>query len=61
MKQDQIKNLLTTRSVMFGILVGVFTSPRDSSKIVHLFGTLLSNVPGYNGSQVQVDRIEIEE
>ncbi len=33
---------------------------RDSSKIVHLYGTLLSNVPDYNGSQILVDRIEIE-
>ena len=33
---------------------------RDSGKIVHLYGTLFSNVPDYNGSQVQVDRIEIE-
>jgi len=30
----------------------------DSGKIVHLYGTLFSNVPDYNGSQVQVDRIE---
>jgi putative hemolysin len=34
---------------------------RDSGKIVHLFGTLLSNVPDYNGSQILVDRIEIVE
>lgn len=34
---------------------------RDSGKIVHLYGTLLSNVPDYNGSQIQVDRIEIDE
>jgi uncharacterized protein len=34
---------------------------RNSGKIVHLYGTLLSNVPDYNGSQVQVDRIEVEE
>jgi putative hemolysin len=34
---------------------------RDSGKIVHLYGTLLSNVPDYNGSQIQVDRIEILE
>ena len=34
---------------------------RDSGKIVHLFGKLLSNVPDVNGSQVQVERIEIEE
>jgi hypothetical protein len=33
---------------------------RDSGKIVHLYGTLLSNIPDYNGSQVQVDRIEVE-
>ena len=32
----------------------------DSSKIVHLYGTLLSNVPDYNNSQIQVDRIEVE-
>jgi len=32
---------------------------RNSGKIVHLYGTLFSNVPDYNGSQVQVDRIEI--
>jgi len=33
---------------------------RDSAKIVHLYGTLFSNVPDYNGSQIQVDRIEVE-
>ncbi len=33
----------------------------DSGKIVHLYGTLLSNVPDYNGSQIQVDRIEVDE
>ncbi|MBE3143590.1 MAG: hypothetical protein IMZ61_06665, partial [Planctomycetes bacterium] len=33
---------------------------RDSGKIVHLYGTLLSNVPDYNGSQLQVDRIDVE-
>jgi len=33
---------------------------RDSGKIVHLYGTLLSNVPDYNGSQILVDRIEVE-
>lgn len=35
-------------------------SLRDTNKVVHLYGTLFSNVPDYNGSQVQVDRIEIE-
>jgi hypothetical protein len=34
---------------------------RDSGRIVHLYGTLLSNVPGYNGSQIRVDRVETEE
>ena len=34
---------------------------RDSGKIVHLYGALVSNVPDYNGSQILVDRIEIEE
>jgi len=34
---------------------------RNSGKIVHLYGTLLSNVPDYNGSQIQVDRIEVKE
>lgn len=34
---------------------------RDSGKIVHLYGTLLSNVPDYNGSQILVDHIEIDE
>ncbi len=36
-------------------------SLRDSGKIVHLYGTLFSNVPDYNGSQIQVDRIVVEE
>ena len=34
---------------------------RNSGKIVHLCGTLFSNVPDYNGSQVQVDRVVVEE
>jgi putative hemolysin len=34
---------------------------RDSGKIVHLYGVVVSNVPDYNGSQIQVDRIEVEE
>jgi putative hemolysin len=34
---------------------------RNSGKIVHLYGRLFSNVPDYNGSQIQVDRIEVEE
>jgi uncharacterized protein len=34
---------------------------RDSGRVVHLYGTLFSNVPDYNGSQILVARIEIEE
>ncbi len=34
---------------------------RDSGKVVHLYGTLLNNVPDYNGSQIQVDHIVVEE
>mgnify|MGYP001149880178 FL=1 len=34
---------------------------RDSGKIAHLYGTLVSNVPDVNGSQILVDRIEVEE
>jgi putative hemolysin len=34
---------------------------RDSGRIVHLYGTLVSNVPDYNGSQILVVRIEVEE
>ena len=34
---------------------------RDTGKIVHLYGTVLSDVPDYNGSQIKVDRIQVEE
>jgi hypothetical protein len=34
---------------------------RDSGRIVHLYGTLFSNVPDYNSSQILVDRIEVEQ
>jgi putative hemolysin len=34
---------------------------RDSGRIVHLYGILLSNVPDCNGSQIQVTRLEVEE
>ncbi len=33
---------------------------RDSATVVHLYGELLSNVPDYNGSQVRVERIEVQ-
>jgi len=34
---------------------------RDSGKIVHIYGTLFSNVPDYNGSQVLVNRLVVGE
>jgi hypothetical protein len=34
---------------------------RDSGKIVHLYGTLISNVPDCNGSQILVESIEVDE
>jgi putative hemolysin len=46
---------------MDGAVMSQIEVLRDSGKIVHLYGTLLSNVPDYNGSQIQVDRIEVEE
>jgi putative hemolysin len=33
---------------------------RDSGKVVHLYGTLVSNVPDCNGSQILVERIEVD-
>jgi putative hemolysin len=33
---------------------------RDSGNIVHLYGTLVSNVPDCNGSQILVERIEVD-
>jgi putative hemolysin len=33
---------------------------RNSGKIVHLYGTLFSNMPDVNSSQIQVDRIDVE-
>jgi hypothetical protein len=53
--------------IYFGIdsrdpaIVSQIVALRNSSKIVHLYGILVSNVPDCNGSQIQVDRIEVEE
>lgn len=33
---------------------------RDSCKVVHLWSVVFSNIPDYNDSKVQVDRIEVE-
>lgn len=54
------------QSIFFGIdsldpdVEAQIQALRDSGKVVHLYGTLFSNVPDYNGSQVQIDRIEVE-
>jgi hypothetical protein len=34
---------------------------RDTGKIVHLYGILQMDAPDYNGSQIQPDRIVVEE
>jgi hypothetical protein len=34
---------------------------RNSGKIVHLYGKLDNNVPDYNGSQIQPDRIVVDD
>lgn len=55
------------QSISFGIdstipvVRSQIESLRDSGTIIHIFGTLVSNVPDYNGSQILVDRIEVEE
>lgn len=33
---------------------------RDRGKVAHRYGTLVRNVPDYNGSQIRVDRMEVE-
>ncbi len=55
------------QTIYFGIdsrdpaIESLIVALRDSGKIVHLYGTLISNVPDCNGSQVLVDRIEVDE
>jgi hypothetical protein len=36
-------------------------SLRNSGKIVYLYGKLDNNIPDYKGSQIQTDRIVVEE
>ena len=55
------------QSIFFGIdsrdpaVQSQIKALRDSGKIVHIYGTLVSNVPDYNGSQILVDSSEVEE
>lgn len=54
------------QTILFGIssldpeIQAQIETLRDSGKIAHIYGTLLSNVPDFNGSQIQVDSIEVE-
>ena len=59
-RQDLEQNLYFGIDSMDPAVKSQIETMRDSVKIVHLYGTLVSNVPDYNGSQIQVSRIEVE-
>jgi hypothetical protein len=59
-RQDLGQNLYFGIDSMDPAVKSQMEAVRDSGKIVHLFGTLVSNVPDYNGSQIVVSRIEVE-
>jgi putative hemolysin len=62
---DYFERLDLGQPIDFGIdgadsaLKAQIESLRDTDKVVHLYGKLLSNVPDYNGSQIIVERIEV--
>lgn len=60
-RQDSGQALYFGIDSMDSTIKSQIESLRDSGKIVHLYGTLVSNVPDYNGSQILVDRIKVEE
>ncbi len=60
-RQDFVQIIYFGIDSMDPVIKSQIEALRDSGKIVHLYGTLLSNVPDYNGSQIRVDRIEVEE
>jgi hypothetical protein len=60
-RQDFVEIIYFGIDSMDPALQAQIAAARDSGKIVHLYGTLFSNVPDYNGSQVLVDRIVVEE
>jgi putative hemolysin len=60
-RQDFVQIIYFGIDSMDPVVQAQIEALRDSGKIVHLYGTLLSNVPDFNGSQIQVDRIEVEE
>ena len=43
------------------VLKSQIEAARDSGKIVHLYGILYKDAPDYNGTQIQPDRIVVEE
>lgn len=59
-RQDLGQNLYFGIDSMDPAVKSQIEAWRDSGRIVHLYGTLFSNVPDYNGSQIQIERIEVE-
>ena len=64
---DYFERQDTGQVITFGIdsldlaIKAQIESLRDTGKIVHVYGKLFSNVPDYNHSQIQVERIVVEE
>ena len=59
-RQDLVQKLYFGIDSLDPVVKSQIEAVRDSGKIVHLYGTLVSNVPDYNGSQILVSRIEVE-
>jgi len=59
-RQDSGQIIYFGIDTMYPAVKSQIEALRDSGRIVHLYGTLVSNVPDYNGSQILVDRIEVE-
>jgi putative hemolysin len=59
-RQDQGQIILFGIDTMDSAVKSQIEALRDSGKIVHLYGTLFSNVPDVNGLQILVERIEVE-
>ena len=60
-RQDQGQIIFFGIDSMDPVIQSQIEVLRGSGKIVHLYGILHSNVPDYNGSQIQVVRIVVEE
>ncbi|HEY9075158.1 MAG TPA: DUF333 domain-containing protein [Anaerolineaceae bacterium] len=59
-RQDLGQNLYFGIDSMDPAVKSQIEALRNSGKIVHLYGTLFSNVPDYNGSQIQVKKIKVD-